>query len=166
MTAVEAIWKVSEDSTNLNHIIIEIHGQNQFTFNVSIVLLLAALGNLCTTVKSNTLSLVKLDDIVDRIVKLDIFNDKNDRQIMGDFLCLFQTFQRLLSTAAARDDSLRHVLILHPNQLKRVKTHLQTVLQGLNKTINDQTDLKNNTTISYCIQLVLSNMDSIDTNLF
>lgn len=166
MAAAEAIWNVSSDASNINHIIIEIQDRSQFTLNVSIVLLIAALGNLTTTIKPNRLPLVKSSAIFDQIGKLDIMKNKNEKNILFDFLCLFQTFQRLISTTAARDDSLKNVLIFQPNQLERIKTQLQAILQTLNKTINDQTDLNENTSISHCIQLILSNMDIIDSNLF
>lgn len=166
MKAAEAIWNVSSDSSNINHIVIAIQEYSQFTFNVSVVLLIAALGNVVPTVKSSRLQLVELDAICDRIEELDIIKNKNDKQILFDFLSLFQTLQRLASTAAARDDSLKNLSTMQPNHLNRIKTHLQAVFQSLNKTINDQTDLNENTTISHCIQLILSHMETIDSNLF
>lgn len=167
MAVAEAIWTVSSDSSNINHMIIEIQYRNQFTLNVSIVLLIAALGNLTTTVKPNRLPLVKSEAIFDQIGKLDIMKNKNEKMILFDFLCLFQTLQRLVSsTSAARDVSLKNMLTFQSSQLERLKSQLQATLQSLNKTINDQTDLNENTTISHCIQLILSNMDIIDTNLF
>lgn len=166
MATAEAIWNISSDSSNINHMIIEIQDRSQFTLNVSIVLLIAALGNLTTAVKPNKLPLVKSDAIFDQIGKLDIMKNKNEKKILFDFLNLFQTFQRLVSTSAARDDSLKNVLIIKPSQLERVKTQLQAILQSLNKTISVQTDLNENTTISHCIQLILSNMDIIDSNFF
>lgn len=165
-TVAEAIWNVCEDTSNVNHIIIQIQNINQFTFNVSIVLLIAALGDDAKTAKGNEMSLHKLNAMVERIEQLDIFKNKNDREVLLDFLCLFQTFQRLVSTPAIRDDSIKTVLKIQPNQLVRIKNHLQTVLLRLNKSISDETELKENTTISYCIQLVLNNMDSFDSNLF
>lgn len=166
MAVAEAIWTVSSDSSNINHIIIGIHDRNQFTLNVSIVLLIAALGCLTTTAKPNRLPLVKSDAIFNQIGKLDIMKSKREKMVFFDFLYLFQTFQRLISTPAARDDSLRNVLVIQSNQLERIKIQLQALLQSLNKTINDQTDLNENTTISHCIQLILTNMDIVDTNFF
>lgn len=96
MAAVEAIWRVSSDASNINRVIIEIQHQNQFTFNVSMVLAIAALGNLTTKVKSNRLTLVKMDAIFDQIGKLDIMKNPNDKKVLVNFLYLFQTFQRLV----------------------------------------------------------------------
>lgn len=162
MAAAEAIWNVSSDSSDINHIIIAIQDRNQFTFNVSVVLLIASLGSLAAPVKSNRLPLVTLDEVFDRVEVLNVTKNKNDKKIFLDFLCLFQSFQRLISTSMARDDSLKNVLVLQSNHLKRIKTHLRKILQSLNKTINDQTDLNEDTTISHFIQLILSHMDMID----
>lgn len=165
LLAAEAVWSISSDSSNINRIVIDVYAFNQFMFNVSIVLLVAALGNSTAAVKSKKLPLVKLDDIFDRIEQLDLFKDKKEKQSCFDFLILFQTFQRLMSTSAARDESLHNVLAIQAEQLERLKNHLQTMLLGLNRTINDQKDLNENTTISHCIQLILTNMDNINSNL-
>lgn len=166
MTAAEAIWNVSTDSSNINLMIIEIQQQNQFTFNVSMILIIAVLGNLTTKTKSKRLPLVKSNGIFDQIGKLDIMKNPNDKKMFVDFLHLFQTFQRLIMASAARDPSLKSVLLIQPNQLERLKNQLQAIQQGLNKRITDQTDLNENTTISHCIQLILNNMEMIDSTLF
>lgn len=165
MAVAEAIWMVSSDSSNINHIIIEIQHHSMFTFNVSMVLMIAVLGNLTTKVKSNKLPLVKPNAIFEQVGKLDIMKNSGDKKILFDFLYLFQTFQLLIITSAARDDSLKNVLSIQPNQLERLKSQLQTILQTLNRRITDQADLNENTTISHCIQFILNNMDNIDINL-
>lgn len=168
LTAAEAIWNVSSDASNMNRMIIEIHHQNQFAFNVSMVLNIAVLGSLTASkAKSNQLPLVNSDAIFEQIGKLDIMKNQCDKKILVDFLHLFQTFQRLVTSSAARDETLKNCLTIQPNQLDRLKNQLQAILQSLNKRItNDQRDLNENTTISHCIQLILHNMDLIDINLF
>lgn len=142
MAVAEAIWKVSSNALNVNQCIVFIHGFNQFTFNVSIVLLLSALGNL--TSKSNNLPLLKADTIITKIAKLDIVSDKRSKQTFFDFLTLFQTYQRLISTPAAEDESLLKIITLKATQMELLDEYLKKATLELNKTIRDEKDLNEN----------------------
>lgn len=144
MTVAESIWKVSSNASNINHILIAIHGYNQFTFNVSIVLLLSALGNLTVKTKSNQLPLLKADAVLKKLQSLDIVHEKNDKKILFDFLSLFQSYQRLMCLSAATDASLIEMHLYNPDQLEQLEECLKKQTQTLNKTIRDQKDLNEN----------------------
>lgn len=184
VTAVaESIWTVSSNASNINHIIIAMHGFNQFTFNVSLVLLIAALSQI-TKPNSEHLSLLELGPILDRIETLEIIHKMDDKKNMFDFLMLFQSFQRLASRPAARDGSLQEMLHIESTQLESLEAHLKAVTEELNKTIREQMDLNENTSVRYfvCkllfdpiktsyifwqivhfIQLVLGHMDGVNS---
>lgn len=149
MTVAESIWKVSSNASNVNHILIAIHGYNQFTFNVSIVLLLSALGNLTIKTKSNQLPLLKAETVLKKLQSLDIAHEKNDKKILFDFLSLFQSYQRLMCLSAATDASLTGMHIYKPDQLEQLEGCLKKTTQTLNKTIRDQKDLNENPLVRY-----------------
>lgn len=143
----ESIWTVSSEASNINHIIIAMHGYNQFTFNVSIVLLLAAMGSLAASKKTRKMQLVKSEMIYDKILKLNV-SDQNAKHILMDFLTLFQTFQRLVCLPQARDECLREMLVFQKKHLEELGDYLKKVNQMLNKTILDQHDINDNTRVS------------------
>ncbi|XP_031631382.1 uncharacterized protein LOC116345824 [Contarinia nasturtii] len=161
VAVAEAIWKVSKNALNINHTIIAINGFNQFTFNVSIVLLLAALGS--STSKSDNLPLLKADTIHKKMLSLKIVNDKNSKQAIFDFLSLFQTYQRFLSTPAAEDESLTTIIHMKREQLQLIEENLKKTIQELNKTIRDHRDLNENPMIVHFIELVMNNMHCMQT---
>ncbi|XP_055310663.1 uncharacterized protein LOC129573742 [Sitodiplosis mosellana] len=161
MTVAEAIWKVSPSASNINHIVIAIHGYNQFTFNVSIVLLLAAFGSLVSKTKSNKLPLLEAEAVFKKLQSLDIVNDHSEKKIMFDFLSSFQSYQRLMCLPAAKDTCLSELAVFKPAQLEQLKECLKKATQSLNKTIRDQQDLNENPLIVHSIELTMNNMDCI-----
>lgn len=146
MTVAEAIWKVSSNALELNRILIAIHGYNQYTFNVSMILLLAALGSLTLSEQSDKLPLMEADAIYTKIESLDI-HERNAKQTLFDFLCLFQSYQRLISLQASKDESLSTIICLKPKQLQKLEEYLKMATRILNKTIRDQEDLNENTAV-------------------
>lgn len=148
MTVAEAIWKVSSNASHINHIVIAIHGYNQFTFNVSVVLILGALGSLTSKRKSNKLPLLKAEAIFNKIQSLDIVNEPGNKKVLFDFLILFQSYQRLICLPAAKDTCLTEIIVFEPAQLERLKESLKKATQNLNKTIRDQQDLNENPMVS------------------
>lgn len=149
MTVAESIWKVSSNASNINHILIAIHGYNQFTFNISIVLLLSALGNLTIKTKTNQLPLLKADAVFKKLQSLDIIYEKSDKKILFEFLSLFQSYQRLMCLSAAMDVSLTEMHVHNSDQLDQLEECLKKTIQTLNKTIRDQKDLNENPLVRY-----------------
>lgn len=140
----EAIWKASSSIANLNRILIGIHGFNQFTFNVSVILLLAAYGRLTSKHKTDKLPLLNADAIYDHIASLDVVKSKTAKQTMCDFLSLFQIHQGLLMLPSSRDQSIADLLMLKTKQMKGFQDHLKNTMETLNKSIRDQQDLSQN----------------------
>lgn len=155
MIAAEAIWKVSSSVTNVNHIIIGIHGYNQFTFNVSVILLLAAIGSLMSKSKNNRLPLLKADTFLQEIGTLDVVNNPNSKRIMFDFLALFQTYQGLSSLPNAHDASIAKLLIFKAKHLKSLEEHLKRMMQSFNKRIRHQENLNENTSVGISINCLI-----------
>lgn len=147
LAVAESIWRVTTDASNINHILIAIHSYNQFTFNVSFLLLIGALGSLTTKTKSKKISLIPIDLVLHHIMKLDILKNKSDKQIMKDFLILFQSFQRWISMPSARNHSLAKILTIQSSQLDQLETYLNMVTVQLNQSIRRQMDLTENTSV-------------------
>lgn len=153
MTVAEAIWKVSSNPSNINHIVIAIHGYNQFTFNVSIVLILSALGSLTSNRKFNKLPLLKAEAIFNKLQSLDIVNVHSDKKVLFDFLFLFQSYQRLMCLPTANDTCLNEIIVFEPAKLDGLMESLKKATQNLNKTIRDQQDLNENPIVSQAVNL-------------
>lgn len=149
MTVAESIRKVSSNASHINHIVIAIHGYNQFTFNVSVVLLKSAFGDLMVTNKDEKMRLVKADLIYDGIQKLDYVNDKNANQTLFDFIKLFQTYQGLVCSPAAQNGCLKEMIVFRHSQLVQLEDYLQKMIQNLQKTIRDQKNMRENTIVSF-----------------
>lgn len=148
----EAIWMISSNGTNLNHMIIAINGYNQLTFNASIILLLAAFGSLTIKQKSDKLPLCSMDICYDQIASLDIVNDPNARKMLFDFLSLFQSYQSLMNLPAARDESICDAFTMKSTTLKLIEQHLKNVLQSLSKAIRDEKELNENTLVRLLVR--------------
>lgn len=138
---------MSSNASNINHIVIAIHGYNQFTFNVSMVLLMAALGSLTGKAKSDRLPLTKVDTLFKKLQSLDVVRDPSDKKIMYNFLSLFQSYQRLMSKA--NDTSLTEMFRFQTAQLDQLEACLKKTTQNLNKTIRDQKDLNDNPVVGH-----------------
>lgn len=156
MAVAESIWKVSSNASNLNHIIVAIHGFNQFTFNVSMVLLTVALGGLTVKKKTNKMRLTNSQKAYQEILKLDYLNDANSKRIFFDFLTLFQNLQRLVCLSAARDESLKEIMVFEKKYLDQLESYLKLATENLTKIIRDQKDLNENTAVRFSQFVIFS----------
>lgn len=109
--------------------------------------MLAAFGTLMSKEKNDKLPLLKADTFFDGIGSLDVVNSPISKRIILDFLALFQTYQVLLMLSNAHDKSIAHLLTFKPQQLKCFEEHLKRMMQSLNKSIRDQKDLTENTSV-------------------
>lgn len=148
LAVAESIWKVTTDPSNINHIVMQIHAYNQFTFNVSITLLIGAFGSLVTKNQSEKLPLVPIENVLRDVMMLNIVKNKADQQIMLDFLILFQSFQRMMSLPFARDDSLKDVLAMESIQLDELTLYLKVVIEETNRSIRHQINMDENTLVT------------------
>lgn len=149
MQMAESIWKVSSNASNINHIIISIHGYNQFTFNVSIILLFASFGCVATEIKPKKLPLSKAQTIHEQITSLDIVKNPHEKQMLFDFVTLFQTYQSLMKLPAAQNKSICDAMTFDKVKLKLIEEHLKIVIQNVDKSIRDQKDLNENTLVCW-----------------
>lgn len=149
------------NASNVNHIVATIHSFNQFTFNVSIVLIIAALSNLTSNVQSGTLPLLDFGPIFDYIMQLNVTTNKCENKIMFDFLVLFQSFQLLICSSAALDESLRNILFMDGNQLSLLENRLKKDIEHLNKSMRDQIVVNENASVRYICHILIYRRDKI-----
>lgn len=113
------------------------------------VLLTAALGGLTANKKTVKMRLTYSRKTYQDILKLDYINDVNSKRILFDFLTLFQSLQRLVCLPAARDESLKKIMVFEKKHLDQLESHLKHVMEHLTKNIRDQKDLNENTTVRF-----------------
>lgn len=145
---------VTSDISNLMHLTMIIAGFNEFTFNVSLVLMSAEFNKIMqtSTRSGKVMKMVPVTDAINFFIEKYPYEKINNRKLFYDFLTIFQMYQKMVLLDRRHPQinmEIKEYFICCCEEFDALKTFLIDLGQHIHKSIvqnkiNNESDSKLN----------------------